>query len=217
MWYLISLIWLALVAGVVWNYRRMRRKQLDGHAQKFEALLSEIKLDPHLKGGAALGETVKTGQQSGLVHHERTVVTVPAAPVPLAPVTEFAKKQRLLPQTDALLYFVFRSGLPDHEIFANLSLADVIEIAPAIMGYDREQRLRGLDRQRLDLVICNRQLEVIAVVLIDKGALPQRVHAANVRHAADCLQAAGIRLVHVDAAAPPRHHQVRGLVYGVAG
>ncbi len=28
---------------------------------------------------------------------------------------------------------------------------------------------------------------------------------------------AGIRLVRIDAAAPPRHHQVRDLVYGVTG
>lgn len=123
-------------------------------------------------------------------------------------------KQRLLPQAEALLYYVFRTGLPDHEIFASLTLADVIDVAPALRGYEREQKMRKLAQQRLDLVVCTKQLEIVAAVIVNKAA--DAAPADHARLAEECLQIAGIRLVRVDPAAPPRHQQVRELVYGAA-
>lgn len=199
MWYVIALIWLALIVGIVWAYSRKREKHAAARAKQIDALLSEAKLNlisGPAAGDAPQGAAVKAGS---------------------APQPEFGKKPRLLPQADAVLYFVFRTGLPDHEIFANLTLADLVDIEPEIRGYERERKLRRLAQRRLDLVICTKQLEVIAAVLIDKNAALDAALAANERFVEECLKTAGIRLVRIDPATPPRHHQVRNLVYDVAG
>jgi hypothetical protein len=198
MWYVIGLIWVALLAGVIWTYNRKQRERGAERAKQLAVLLSDLKANPNpvavIAGGAA----------------------APAAPVLAAPapVTGLSKKQRLLPPAGALLYYVFRTGLPDHEIFAGLTLADVIDIAPVTRGYEREQMARKLAQQRLDLVVCTKQLDVIAAVIINNAA--DATQAGNSRFAEDCLRTAGIRLVRIDPAAPPRHQHVRELVYGAA-
>ena len=127
---------------------------------------------------------------------------------------EFRKKQRLLPQSTALIYYVFRTGLPDHEIFTGLTLADVLEPGAAA-SMAEAGRTSKLLTQRLDLVVCTRQLEVVAGVVIDAGA--GHVRGSSADFMAPVLHAAGIRMVRIDPAAAPRHHQVRELVYGAGG
>lgn len=62
-------------------------------------------------------------------------------------------------------------------------------------------------------VIRTKQLEGVAAVLIGNQAAPVDAQAGNARYAEECLQAAGIRLVRIDPATPPRHHEVRALIY----
>ena len=202
MWYVIvGLIWVALAAGIFWAYKKKRAKLEAGRARQFDALLSELKRNPTPATGAATGAAKPA---------------VPAAAA-CAPIPEFSKKQRLLPQAETLLYYVFRAGLPDHEVFAGLTLADLIEIDPTVRGYEREQKARRLAQQRLDLVICTKQLEVTAAILFGQAAASDAARAGDARYTEACLQTAGIRLVRIDPAAPPRHQQVRDLVYGAAG
>ena len=198
MWYVIGLIWLALIVGIFWAYRKKREKYAGARAQQLDALFSELKLNPNLAAGEKIGVAAPLAA---------------AHPNPSAG-PEFGKKQRLLQQVEALVYYVFRAGLPDHEIFAHLTLADLVDIEPTLNGYEREQKARRLAQHRLDMVICTKQLEVVAVVVVSKGADPDTAPAGNVRFVEDCLRTAGIRLVRIDPATPPKHHQVRDLVYG---
>ena len=201
MWYLIGLVCLALIAGMIWSYNKKREKREAERAMQATELLVAL----------------KEGARKPATNTAADAVT-PAAVVPAAtPTPELRKKQRLLQQSKALLYLIFRTGLPDHEIFANQTLADVIDVAPMVQSYEREQKARRLAQQRLDFVVCTKQLEVVAAVVINNSASPDAAQAENSRFVEECLQSAGIRLVRIDAAAPPRHHQVRELVYGVAG
>ena len=194
MWYWIVLIWFAAVAGIVWAYRRKRQRLAAARDRQAAALLAEFKVRP----GLAAGNTVD-GQ---------------AAKMPLTPpVRTFSRKPRVLPQSAALLYYVFRTGLPDHEILAGLALSDLIDAETATPGYDREQTARRLANCRLDLVVCTKQLEVVAVVMLGAGTGADAGHAENSRFASECLQSAGVRTLHIDSRAPPRHHQVRDLIY----
>jgi hypothetical protein len=197
MWYVIGLIWLALIVGIIWAYRKKREKHASERAKQLDALFAELKLNPNLPVGATTGAA--------------TPVAVAQSNSKLVP--DFGKKQHLLQQVEALVYYVFKTGLPDHEIFAHLTLADLVDIEPTLHGYEREQKVRRLAQQRLDLVICTRQLEVVAVVAINKTG-PDAMQALNAQFVEKCLQTVGIRLVHIDPALPPRHHQVRDLVYG---
>ena len=199
MWFLISFITVALIAGIFWSHAKKLNKRTAERAREFEALLSEAKRNPHIAGSGAASEKA----------------SVAAAPA-VTPSPGLSKKPRLLSQNEALLYFVFRAGLPDHEIFANLTLADLIDIEPAASGYERDQKARRLAQQRLDLVICTKQLEAVAAVLLDTATSADAAQAENARFTESCLQAAGIRLLRIESAALPRHHQVRDLVYGAS-
>ena len=189
MWYVIGLIWIALMAGIVATYNRKHRQRTAERAEKMAALVQDLKSNPDL----ALNKDA----------------AAPLAAAAAGPA--FSRKPRLLPQSTALLYYVFRTGLPDHEIFAGHTLADVLEIAPTLAGPQREQMLRKLAQQRVDLVVCSKQLEVVAVVLTGDAA--NSTQADNYGFVVQCLQSAGIRLLSVDPAALPRHHEVRALIY----
>lgn len=193
MWYVIGLVWIAVMVVIIRNYNHKQRRRSTERAGQMEALLADLKANP----------------RAVLDAMERPA----AAPVVAAvDAPEFSKKPRLLPQPMALLYLVFRTGLPDHEIFAGLELGDVLEIAPGLTGAPRDEMQRKLAQQRLDLVVCSKQLEVVAAVLVRN--VTQGPQAAGEQFATRCLQAAGIRVLSIDPAAPPRHHQVHALIYG---
>lgn len=210
MWYLIGLACLALIGGMIWSYNKKREKREAERAMQAAELL------------AALQEGVRKPATNTAADAATPVAAAPADTVPVAvvqaaaPAPELGKKQRLLQQPKALLYYLFRTGLPDHEIFANLTLADVIDVAPIAQAYEREQKARRLAQLRLDFVVCTKQLEVVAAVVINNSAPPDTAQAENSRFIEESLRIAGIRLVRIDAAALPRHHQVRELVYDVA-
>jgi len=190
MWYLVGLIWIASMVWIVVAYTRKQRQRTSERALQMEKLVAELKANPRRMDA------------------DDTIVK-PAASVP-EPVTAFTRKPRLMPQSTSLLYYVFRTGLPDHEIFAGVALEDVLDVpAPAPAG-QRDQLLRKLAGQRLDLVVCTRQLEVVAAVFVSGAAATAECE----EFATQCLQAAGIRVVRIDPAAPPRHQHVHALVYG---
>jgi hypothetical protein len=194
-WYfLVFLVLAAVIAGLIWAYRKKKEKRDAERAKQFDAMLAELKLNPQLAAGMAAGISASPAV---------------APQVVVSPVLDYSKKERLLSQRGALLYFVFKAGLPDHEIFANLTLADLIDIGPAMRGFEREQHMRKLVLQRFDLVVCTKRLEVIAAVLIDDSSM-----AGQIKFAQDCLQRAGVRMVRIDPAVPPRHQQIRELIYG---
>lgn len=193
MWYVIGLVWIAAMVAIILKYTSKQRQRASERAQHMEKMLVELKANPRAWADA--------GTDAGTA----------AAPPAAVPVPQFSRKPRLLPPPVALLYYVFRTGLPDHEIFAGVALDEVLDIGATVEAGPREQMLRKISQQRrLDLVVCTKQLEVVAAVIV---AAPV---AANDSHqfTSQCLQSAGVRLVRVDPAAPPRHHQVHALVYG---
>ncbi len=190
MWYLIAVVWIAIMVAIVSTYTRKQRRRTTERAQQLEKMLGEFKADAKLAADA---------------------LEAPVAPAAVVP--QFSRKPRLLPQSSALLYYVFRAGLPDHEIFAGVALDDLLEVGANAPPGQRELVLRRLSQQRLDLVVCTKQLEIVAAVVISKAATAPAA-ADSGQFVNEWLQAAGIRVVKIDSAAPPRHHQVHALVYG---
>ncbi len=185
MWYLVALIWLALIAGVIWLYQKRRQRFADAAAQRMEAVLADLKR-------AALA--LEAGHAPAV-----------ASAAPLC-----AKRERLLAPAQALLYLVFKTGLPGHEIFPNLTLTELVELVPARPAEQAALAKRAA-QYGFDLVVCTRQFAVVAVVVIESAAAAQDEQA---RFAARCLEAAGIRRVVVDPARLPKHQEVHALVYG---
>jgi len=183
MWYLVGLVWIALVIGVFWSYKNKKVKRDAAREQQFRQMFSAAAVG----GAVALAPTVN-------------------APAAAAASVRFARKPRLLSTQTALLYYVLRSGLPDHEIFINVPVSNLIE-APA-QNYEAGQKMRQLAAARADFVVCNKQMEIVAAVLVNGSTGAGLIE--------ECLQNAGIRAVRIDLAAPPKHAQVRTLVYGEA-
>jgi hypothetical protein len=192
MWFFVFVFWVALVVGIFWAYARRRKKADSLRAREIEALISNA------KGGL---QPVTVVPPAAVAQAEKKA---------LAPVSAgFLKKARTLEQRDALLYLLLRTGLPDHEVFPGLTLADVIEPAALVRGYEREQSLRKLAQSKLDFVVCNKRLEIVAVVMFESNGLAQDSN----RNISASLEAAGVRLVSIDPLAMPRHQQMRGLLY----
>jgi hypothetical protein len=204
MWFLVTLAWIASVAGIFWAYGRKRRQSSSARAKELESLMVQVQM-----GARAVATTTSAPAVTAT-----TAAVAPAAAPVAAVVNTSVRKSRVLGAADTLLYRLFRAGLPDHEIFANLTLADVVEPAPTLRGFERDQALRKLAQQRVNLVVCNKQLAVVAVVLLSesKPALPSRDDA----YVKSSLLAAGVRIVRIEPAAMPRHHQIKALVYGDA-
>ena len=202
-WYVIGLVWVALIVGIVWSYRRKRARLDAERARQFSELYADLKV------GRAPSDVVTAAAA-------QPVAPAPSPPAAAAPVSEYERRRRLLTQSGGLLYFVFRTGLPDHEIFANVPLGDAIEISDTRPGFEREQKARRLAQLKLDLVVCTRQLEIVAAVLLNRDEAEDPAGFENARFSEQCLRAAGVRVLRVDARALPRHHQVRELVYGSA-
>lgn len=196
MWTFVFVFWVVLVGGIFWAYAQRRKKSNSLRAREIDALISTAK-----KGGLQPNKVASP-----------VTVDAPETKAPVTASTELSRKPRLLEQRDVLLYLLLRTGLPDHEVFHGLTLAEVLEPAESVRGYEREQSLRRLAQTRLDFVVCNKRLEIVAVVMFDANGLSQGAD----RNLSAILEAAGLRLVNIDPLAMPRHQQIRGLLYGDA-
>lgn len=114
-------------------------------------------------------------------------------------------RDRFLGQRETLLYRLLKAGIPDHEIFANVALASVA-------GGGNEQEVRRLAQYRLDFVVCDKGMRVVAAVEFEPAGGAQAI--GDQRFKADFLKAAGISLVRIKPAALPRRDEIRGLVCG---
>jgi hypothetical protein len=127
---------------------------------------------------------------------------IPASPPPPA------AAQCFLGQAESLLYYLLKAGLPDSEVFAGVSLARVVGAA----GEGREQQLRRLAQYQLDFVVCDKNMQVVAVVEVESAAGADA--AGDRRFKSDLLKQAGIRLIRINPAALPQREQIRTLIDG---
>lgn len=211
MWWLLGVaVWLGVIVWLVITYQRRvggRQRATDAQAER---LLAELR--------AAKGAQAAAAAAPPSVNATSPAVSAPAADAISGP--QWQSRERLLDPPRGLLYLLLRSGLPEHEIFANLTLADVAGVGAQWQGFEREQRARRLQQTRVDFVVCTRRLQPVAVVVLREAADAAIRGAADaavverLRFTEECLTAAGVRYVRFDPAALPRHGELRALVLG---
>jgi hypothetical protein len=192
---LFVLIAAAAIAYFVWDLRRKTSAREAASAQKFAELLraqAPASSRPQASPAAASATGFPAPAQAP---------SVPAAHPPA---------QRFLGQAETLLYYLLKTGIPDHEVFANVPLAAVVGVPGA--GPEREQQLRRLAPYQLGFVVCNKSMRVVAVAEMDTAGSVEAAGAQNFK--AECLKQAGIRLVRINPAALPRRDQIRTIVCG---
>ena len=204
-WVLVVVAAVAVMAYAIRNYQKKTAAREVAAQQRFAELLRE-------QGSAGGRPASASAPASAPVSH--AAPAAPAAVMPpaaaAAPAAAVTARERFLGQHETLLYLLLKTGLPDHEIFANVSLAAVVALPAS--GGEREQQVRRLSPYQLDFVVCDKSMHVIAAVDIETAG---GADAAGIQQfKADFLKRAGIRLVRVNPAAMPKRDQVRGLVVG---
>jgi hypothetical protein len=130
-----------------------------------------------------------------------------AQPVAVA-VATIKPKTSFLAGPNKLLYLVLRTALPDHQIFPNVRLADAVQIA----GQPPTPQARAqLAQARVDFVICNKALAVVALVDITDG---NRADDVLKRQLKPQITGAGGRYLRIAPNAIPRPAEARSLVCG---
>lgn len=196
-WYLFFFVVIGVAAVFVWDFRRKTARRDAASKERFDQMF-RAKAAPAAE--LAQGETTPFVPASGL----------PASPVAAAIAPSFHARERFLAQPATLIYLLLKAGLPEHEIFANVPLTSVFD-APG-KGYEREQQLRRLQQYHADFVVCDKNMRIMAALELEQagGVTP----GGEARFREECFRAAGIRLVRINPAAPPRRDEIRALVRG---
>jgi hypothetical protein len=195
-WFLFLLAVAGGVAFAIWNYRRKTAAKRAASSARFEEIF---------KGSPQLRANPQPASPSAAAPGAAPA-SAKAAPAPS--VTSPAAVPRFLGQAESLLYYLLKAGLPDSEVFAGVSLARVVGAA----GEGREQQLRRLAQYQLDFVVCDKNMQVVAVVEVESAAGAEA--AGDRRFKSDLLKQAGIRLIRIDPAALPQREQIRTLIDG---
>ena len=133
----------------------------------------------------------------------KTPTPVPVAPVaasPAAPAVQTAAwvaKEKFLEPQAKLLYYLLKSGLPDHEVFANVSAGAVISAASAL-----RKPVDGV----IDFVVCDKQMKPVAAVGVKSANAADNI--------SEFVKAAGLRWVRIAPQALPARGDVRALILG---
>lgn len=181
------------VAFAIWNFHRKTAARKAASEARFEEIFKEQ-------------AQVRTGAQPPASTPAQSPNAAKAAPAAAA--AQPAVASRFLGEAESQLYYLLKSGLPDFEVFAGVSLARVVGAA----GEGREQQLRRLAQYPLDFVVCGRSMQVVAVVEVESAAGADA--AGDRRFKSDLLQQAGIRVVRINPAALPRREEIRILIDG---
>jgi hypothetical protein len=115
---------------------------------------------------------------------------------------------RFLQGSAKVLYLVLKAALPEYHVFAYARLADVVKrIGRRLPSQTRAQ----LVQSRLDFVICNKDLVLVALLDLSDGTKADDPAKQQLQAP---LSAAGIRYVRVAPNAIPKPSEVRSLVLG---
>lgn len=189
MTWLLLLTPVVAVAVIVWNYRRKQAAIEKATSERFNKLFGK-------------GATQPAASSSS------TVMPAPA-PAPARTEAEYVVKEKLLTPGKTLLYYLLKTGLPDHEVFARVSLSSLLETAGHVTSYEREAQSRRLAEIMVDFVICDKGMKAVAAVQFDEAGSD---NAKAFRE--KCLSVAGIRVVTITPESLPKRAVVRALVLG---
>jgi hypothetical protein len=182
------LTWLLLlspfVAGYI-IYRVYQKKNAEREA-------ASSKRFDEIFGGAAKAPPPATPSPA-FVPSEIRSAPVSVTHIPAA----WTAKEKFLEPHGKLLYYLLKSGLPDHEVFAQVSVGAVVAaVQPGRKPVD------GV----IDFVVCDKQMKPVVAI---------RVSAANSLDAAgETVKAAGIRWVRIAPEALPQRGDIRTVVLG---
>lgn len=195
-YWLLGLVPVGAVGYIIWSYRKKSVRLAAEREARAAELFAASKEPPAAAAGISAPAIASAAAAPGPAEQ---------APVP------YVSKPRMLTQPHAVLYYLLKSALPDHEVFVHLSLAGVIEAAPQATGAERDERRKAISQLTVDCAVCSKAMGmVVAIDLVPAGTV-------NATFKSRCLEAAGVRYLQIDPARLPRRGTVRELVLGRTG
>ncbi|MDB5863223.1 MAG: hypothetical protein JWO70_1029 [Betaproteobacteria bacterium] len=186
-----GLLPIAGVAYIIWDHRRKAAQREAASAGRMEELLV-------VAAHAPRAEAAEEGGVAGA-----------GAAQPAAPPASFALRDKFLTPPQTLLYYLLKTGLPEHLVFTQVPVGSLLDAAPHLAPYAREEQARMFARHVVDFAIFDKSTRPVAVV--NFGA-PADAPRAAVSQMKSWFTAANLRYVELDPAALPRKDAVRALI-----
>ena len=210
MWYVFFLVVGGVSGYLVWDFRRKAARREAISQERFEQIF-KAKAASAFPSEASLvaGPAAKVAPIAPTPTPTPTPIPIPIPRTPAA-APALAARERFLAQAETLIYLLLKTGIPDHEIFANVSLASVVGVPGR--GYEREQHTRRLSQYQVDFVVCDKSMRIVAAVEVESSG--EGLPAGEQAFKEECLKSGGIRLVRINSTALPRRDEIRRLVCG---
>jgi hypothetical protein len=188
---LLALLPIAGVAYIIWDHRRKAAALEASSASRLEELLVVAAHAPRPEAS------------------DEDAALSAAAAQSAAPAATFALRDKFLTAPQTLLYYLLKTGLPEHLVFAHVPVASLLDPAPSLAPYAREEQARMFARHVVDFAIFDKSTRPVAVV--NFSAPVDAPHAAGLQMKS-WFTAAHLRYVELDPTALPRKDAVRALV-----
>jgi len=195
---LLVLIPVAGIAYIIWDHRRKTAERNAAAASRLHELLGTAAQRQRAEDAGSPAAATTAAPAAARAEE------APAAPL-------YASRDRVLTPPQTLLYYLLKTGLPDHIIFARVTLASVLEAGPGLSGFAREEQIRRLAALTVDFVVSDKNMKPVVVVEI---ATPDQAGAAQADRASarTRLTAAGVRYLELDPKQLPRKDAIRAVV-----
>jgi hypothetical protein len=199
---------IVVVAYIVWDHRRKMAEREAASAGRLQELLGVAAL-PQLAEREGLRAPVSAAPAAPATAVPSAASLPQSAAVPAAPL--YAARERVLSSPQTLLYYLLRTGLPDHVILARVTLASLLEAGPGLEGVAREEQIRRLSALTVDFVVADKGMRPVTVIDLAAhgiGGAAQADRAATRSR----LAAAGVRYLELEPTALPRKDAIRAVV-----
>ena len=187
----LALLPIAAIAYIVWDHKRKVASREAASSGRMEELLV----------------VAQHGPRADPIEPRLGQAPADAAPPP----PTFVLRERLMSAPQTLLYYLLKTGLPDYLVLAQVPVGSLLDPAPTLAAYAREEQARMFARHIVDFAILDRSTRPLAVVNLADAGDASRAVSTQMK---TWMSAAGVRYVELDSAALPRKEAVRALVLG---
>ena len=126
----------------------------------------------------------------------------------------YLAKKQLLSKNERIFHKILKIGLPGHEIFANVRLADIIKVHPKYHGNKRTWLFRNIAQYHIDFLVCDEENNIITAIELDDPSHDNEDSERRDAKKDECLDAVGIKLIRFRVENMPKHTEIRNMVYG---
>lgn len=190
-----------VIAMFIWNYRRQAAAREAASAERMKAFLEQTRANSSVPPADGLLATPPAGPAAAA----RRVQPQPQMQFPAG----FTARARLLDVEQTALYHLLTSALPEHAVFARVSLAACMQPTEHLTGFAREAQQRRLADATVDFLVCDTTMKPLAAICLT-GAGGAGTH----QFVQSCVATTELRFLVIDARALPKPDDIRSRVRG---